>query len=168
MKPVAAVLAMLIFSGLTTKNNTMDSIKSNKETVRKFFEESLNKRNLELLPELFAADFTGPQGEKGPDGFRASIEPLLKAIPDIHYTIKDLVAEGDKVAVNWTWQGTQAGQFRNIPASGKSITNDGMAVFALKDGKIVSAAIQTDRLGFLQALGVLPADPGSLARPGKE
>jgi steroid delta-isomerase-like uncharacterized protein len=168
MKPVVAMLAMLIYSGLTTKNNTMSSIESNKEIVRKLFEESLNKGNLALLSDLFAADFTGPQGEKGPAGFRVNVEPLLKAFPDIHYTIKDLVAEDDKVGVNWTWRGTQTGPFRNIPATGRSVTNDGMAVFVLKDGKIVSCVTQTDRLGFWQGLGVLPADLTSLVKPQKD
>ena len=145
----------------------MSTIESNKEIVRKLYEESLNKGNLGLLPDLFAADFTGPQGEKGPAGFRANIEQLLKAFPDIHYTIKDLVAEEDKVAISWTWHGTQTVQFRNIPATGKAITNEGIAIFVLKDGKIVSALTQTDRLGFLQGLGALPADLTSLAPPQK-
>jgi steroid delta-isomerase-like uncharacterized protein len=166
MKPVIAVLAMLIYSGLTIKNNTMSSIERNKEIVRKLFEESLNKGNLELLPDLFATDFTGLRGEKGPAAFRATIEPLLKAFPDIHYAIKDLVAEGDKVAVNWVWHGTHTIQFRNIPATGKACSNEGMAVFVLKDGKIVSATLQTDRLGFLQSLAALPADLTPLAPPG--
>ena len=149
---------MLIYSGLSIKNNTMSPIESNKGIVRKLFEESLNKGKLELMPDLFSADFTGPQGQKGPAAFRTTIEPLLKAFPDIHYTIKDLVAEEDKVAISWVWHGTQTVQFRNIPATGKAISNEGMAIFVLKDGKIVSAFTQTDRLGFLQGLGALPAD----------
>ncbi len=159
---------MLIYSGLTIKNNTMSTIERNKEVVRKLFEESLNKGNLGLLPDLFAADFTGPQGEKGSAGFRAFVEPLLKSFPDIHYTIKDLVAEDDRVVVNWTWQGTQSGPFRNIPATRKSITNDGMAVFGLKDEKIVRAETLTDRLGFWQGLGLLPVDLTPFAGPRKE
>ena len=145
----------------------MSPIERNKGIVRKLYEESLNKGNLELLPDLFSAEYTGQQGEKGPAAFRATIEPLLKAVPDIHYTIKDLVAEDDKVMVNWTWQGTQTGRFRNTPATGKTISNDGMAVFVLKDGKIVGASIQTDRLGFLQSVGSLPTDLTSLAPPQK-
>jgi steroid delta-isomerase-like uncharacterized protein len=168
MKPVIAMLAMLIFSGLTSKNNTMSTIESNKEVVRKLFEESLNKGNLAMISDLFAPDFTGPQGEKGPAAFRANIELLLKAFPDIHYTIKDLVAEDDKVAANFAWQGIQTGTFRNVTATGKSVTNEGMAVFVLKDGKIVSLAILTDRLGFWQGLGLLPADLTSLVMPRKD
>lgn len=156
---------MLIYSGFTIKNNTMSSIESNKAIVRKLFEEAVNKGNLDLLQDLFAASYTGPQGEKGAAGFRATIEPLLKAFPDIHYTIKDLVAEDDKVVAHWTWKGTQTGPFRNIPATGKAVSNEGIAVFVLKDGKIVSASTQTDRLGFLQGVGALPTDLTALAPP---
>ena len=145
----------------------MSPIESNKGIVRKLFEESLNKGNLGLLPDLFAADFTGPQGQKGPAAFRATIEPLLKAIPDIHYTIKDLVAEDDKVVASWIWHGTQTGQFRNVPATGRTISNEGMAVFVLKDGKIVGASTQTDRLGFLQSIDALPTDLTPLIPPQK-
>lgn len=143
----------------------MSTLEGNKETVRKVFEESLNKKNLELLVDLFSADFVGTQGQKGPDGFRTPIEPLLNAVPDIHYIIKDLIAEDDKVVIRWTWLGTQTFAFRNNPATGKAISNEGMAVFVLKEGKIVSANIQTDRLGFLQAVGALPADITAPAAP---
>jgi steroid delta-isomerase-like uncharacterized protein len=99
-----------------------------------------------------------PRREKGPAGFRATIEPLIKAFPDIRYELEGLVAEEGKVAVRWTWHGTQTGQVRNIAATGKKISNDGMAIFTVEGGKITCSATQTDRLGFLQKLGVLPAD----------
>jgi steroid delta-isomerase-like uncharacterized protein len=158
MKVLFVASAMLIFSGMITKNKTMQTIQKNKEVVQRLFEQALNKKNLGLLPDLIGPDFTDPPGEKGPAGFRATIEPLIKAFPDIRYELGDMVAEEDKVAVQWTWHGTQTGQFRNTPATGKLVTDDGMAIFTLKEGKITGGAILTDRLGFLQKLGVLPAD----------
>lgn len=158
-------MAILSCLGLTLKNNTMSTIESNKVIVRKLFEESLNKGNLALLNDLFAPEYVGPQGEKGAAGFGVTIEPLLKAFPDIHYTIKDLVAEDDKVMIHWVWQGSQTLGYRNIPATGKTISNEGMAVFVLRDEKIISSSVQTDRLGFLQGLGALPNDLTPLAPP---
>ncbi|HET9486301.1 MAG TPA: ester cyclase, partial [Chryseosolibacter sp.] len=52
------------------------------------------------------------------------------------------------------------GQFQNIAPTGRSISNEGTAIYELKDGKIVSHQIQTDRLGFLQQLGILPNEVG--------
>jgi len=68
------------------------------------------------------------------------------------------VAEGDTVMLHWKWQGTQTASFITLAASNKAITNEGTGTFTLKDGKIVSAQVLSDRLVFLQALEVLPAD----------
>jgi hypothetical protein len=38
------------------------------------------------------------------------------------------------------------------------VTNTGMAVFHLRDGRIVAGKMETDRLGFLMAIGVLTPD----------
>jgi predicted ester cyclase len=69
------------------------------------------------------------------------------------------------VAVRWTWRGTHTGTFRGFAPSQKSVTNDGITLYQLKEDKIVRAALQTDRLGVLQQIGVLPQDLGALARP---
>lgn len=139
------------------------SLSSNKAVVRSFFEQILNQKDTSILPSIVSADYKGPTGERGLSGFMESIEPLLLAFPNIHYDIKSMVAEGEVVFVQWTWTGTQAAPFRGINAIGKTISNDGMGVFHLKDGKIIQSEVQTDRLGFLQALGV-PA-PGAAGGP---
>jgi steroid delta-isomerase-like uncharacterized protein len=165
------ILAILLISGISnaqvTENNhrstintesKMSAIQRNKEVIRKLIEESLNKRNMGLLQELVSENFVGAQGEKGPAGLEEAIGELIKAVPDIQWKIEDLLGEEDKVVVRWKWRGTQTGQFKNLAATGKSITNTAIAIFELKDGKIINAQLQTDRLGFLQELDVLPLD----------
>ena len=83
---------------------------------------------------------------------------LHTAFPDIHYTIDEVVGEEDRVAIRWHWAGTHRGTFRGIPASGKAVSTTGAAIFRLSEGKIVSAALETDRLGFLQQIGAIPED----------
>lgn len=135
----------------------------NKQVVEKLYEQAFNKKNLDLVPELIAEDYVGAQGERGPQGFQATFVLLFKAFPDIHYEIEDLLAEGDKVVIRWRWQGTHSGNFREYPPTGKTITNNGMAIFQLRDYKIIKAVVQTDRLAFLQDLGAIPADQTGLA-----
>ncbi|HEX6432012.1 MAG TPA: ester cyclase, partial [Niastella sp.] len=135
----------------------MNKTQQNKDVVQKAFEQGLNKRNFELLKECIADDFTGVQGKKGSAAFYEPILPLIKSFPDIQWTIDELVAEGDKVVIHWKWLGTQTGPFNNV-FTGKTVTNEGMATFTVKEGKISSAQVLTDRLGFLQALDILPAD----------
>jgi predicted ester cyclase len=135
----------------------MNTNQQNKEVVQKAFEQGLNKRNFELLKECIADDFTGVQGKKGAAAFYEPILILIKSFPDIQWKIDEAVAEGDKVLIHWKWQGTQTAPFFNV-VTGKTVTNEGMAAFTMKEGKIISAQVLTDRLGFLQALDVLPTD----------
>lgn len=130
----------------------------NKEIVRKLYEECFNTGKLELAGKFIAEEYTGPKGEKGPAGFTQVLQPLMSAFPGIHWTIEDLMAEGDLVSVRTVWKGMHTGPFGGFPASQKMITNTAITIFQLKDSKIVRVSIETDRLGFLQQTGVLPVD----------
>lgn len=138
-----------------TQNEQTMSI--HKETVRKLYEDALNKRNMALLQEIVSPEFTGPGGQKGAAAFEATLVPLISAFPDIQWKIVSLVAEADKVAMSWQVRGTHTAQFAQYPATGKNVTSTGMGIHTLKDGKIIHSEILTDRLGFLQALEILPA-----------
>jgi len=165
------IFAILLISGMSkaqvsdgnNKSNVnkefkMSAIQKNKEVIRQLLEESLNKRNMGLLQDLVSGDYVGAQGKKGPAAFEGTLVGLIKAVPDIQWKIEDLVGEEDKVVVRWKWHGTNTGQYINFAATGKSITNTGIAIFEIKNGKIISSQVETDRLGFLQELDVLPVD----------
>lgn len=136
----------------------------NKARIRKLYEEGLNPRKLTVIDEIIADNYEGIYGAKGPDGFRQTIQPLLTAFPDITWTIEDIFAEGDRVAVRWTWQGTNDGPLRTIPATHKQIHDSGIVIYAFQDSKVVKAWVQTDRLGLLQQLGAIPPD-ASMSKP---
>jgi steroid delta-isomerase-like uncharacterized protein len=136
----------------------------NKRNVEKLFE-TFNESDLGPLDALVAPEYVGPQGDKGAAGFRAVMAGLRGAFPDVHYTVDDVVAEGDRVAVRWHWTGTHQGPFRGYAATGKSVTNPGLAIFRLERGVIVAGALETDRLGFLQQIGAVPAGVGAGPRP---
>lgn len=125
-------------------------MKQNKETVRQLFESVLNQREFEQLENYIAADYTGPNGGKGVEGFKAQVTDLLKANPDIQWTIQELVAEDDKVWARWT---TSTGQ-----QSGKPVTTSGIGTYHLENGKITQSFALIDRLSFFQQKGVLPTD----------
>lgn len=169
---ICLVLAVGLAGGYTqaqdnnhVNTKTMTSNERNKETVRQLFEEVFNNRRADLLKELVSDDYVGVHGDKGPAAFQAQTSALITAFPDIHYKLENLVSEDGKVAVRWTLQGTHKATFNSIPATGKTITTEGMAIYSCKDGKIVSLDILTDRLGFLQQLGIVPANPVAAASP---
>lgn len=154
-------------SGKETKMSVTQTPEKIEEVVRKLYEDILNSGKLELLNQVIAEEYLGIAGQKGPSGFAGPIQELRQGFPDIKYTVEDLMAEGERVAVRWKWRGTHTGSFRGFEASQKQVTNDGMAIFQFKNGKVVHSWIQTDRLGFMQQIGVVPQDLGSLPQSAK-
>ena len=143
---------------------TSDQIREeNRRKVTMLFE-AFNDGGLGVIDELVDPKYVGAQGETGPAGFKAVVTGLRAAFPDIHYTLDDVVAEGDQVAVRWHWTGTHRGVFRGFPATGKTIANTGAGVFQFQDGKIVTAVLETDRLGFLEHIGAGPEGIGRAAQ----
>jgi len=139
----------------------------NRRSIERLFENCFNRGDLAVLDALISPEYVGALGDKGPAGFRGIVLGLKTAFPDIHYTLDDVVAEGEKVAVRWHWTGTHEGPFRTYPPTGKTMTNTGTGIFRFRDGKIVAATLETDRLGFLVQVGAVPADvvPGPPPAP---
>jgi predicted ester cyclase len=143
-------------------NQTQDQ---NKKNVERLFE-TFGTGDLATLEQLVAPEYVGPQGDKGPAGFRGVIVGLRTAFPDIRYTVDEMVAEGDSVAVRWHWTGTHRGPFRGYAPTGKAVSNSGSGIFRFQDDKVVSAGLETDRLGFLQQIGAVAENVGLGPRAG--
>jgi len=149
-----------------TRSSSMNaSGRSHKELVRRVYEVGLNDGEMDVLEQSIAPDFVGVRGGLGPSAFARPIVELRAAFADIRYTVVDLIEEGDRVAIRWTWTGTHDGPFRGFPASGKRVSSSGFAIFQLRDGKIVRSWLDTDRLGFLQQIGAVPAELTARLQP---
>jgi predicted ester cyclase len=137
----------------TTAVETPDS---NKQVARRLYEDGINRGKPEVFAELISDAFVGEQGRRGPSGFAGTVEELRAGFPDIRFTLHDLVAEGDRVVVRWTWEATHTGTFRAWAPTGKRVANSGIAIYRLEQGRIVRVTLETDRLGVLQQIGVIP------------
>ena len=140
------------------------SIEQNKEVVRQMVEELFNRGNLSRADEFVAADFIEneelPPGiPSGREGLTQLLTAMHSAFPDFQATIKDIIAEGDKVALHQTFSGTHQGEFMGIPPTGKSVSYGVIDIIRLADGKFVEHWGQMDTMGMMQQLGAVPA-PG--------
>ncbi len=135
---------------------------TNKNIVRRIYDECLNHGRLATVDELIAPEFVnpGPNYGPGPEGYKMLVRTLRNAFPDIHFTLHQLIAEGDFVAVRWTWEGRHEGAFMNLPATHKRTRQDGFVMYRLENGKVAELNLLLDRLGMLQQLGVMPELPG--------
>ena len=138
----------------------------NKSILRRYFEEAWNRGQLDVLDDIVAAHYVNhdpavPGLLPGPDGLKAIMTGFRAAFPDLHFSIEDQIAEGDKVVTRWTMRGTHAGEFMGLPPSGKQITTAGMQIERVVDGQIVEHWRKSDDLGLMQQLGALSAAPAS-------
>ena len=137
------------------------STEENKAIARRWFEESGNRHNVAIVDELFTPDYVNHALGAAPGGGREAekhlIEGMLTAFPDMRFTIEDMVAEGDKVVVRYTIQGTHQGAFMGLPATGKAFTTTAIVILRFENGKIAEEWFQGDDLGMMQQLGVIPA-----------
>jgi len=136
------------------------SIDENKAIARRWNDEVWSKGSLAAVDELLAADFVFnyPTPGAAPDreGYKQTVTSLCAPFADIKCTTDDMVAEGDKVAVRWTWRGTHKGEFMGIAPTGKEVTVTGICILHIVGGKIVEDWGQMDNLGMMQQLGVFP------------
>ena len=132
-------------------------LEENKAIVRRFGDEVWNKGNLAAVEELVAPEFVGcGPGERvtrGPKELKRVVARMRAAFPDLHFTVEDEVAEGDRVATRWTGRGTHRGKWRGVAPTGKQVTFTGIAIRRIAGGKIVERWVNTDQLGLTIQLG---------------
>ena len=137
------------------------SVEANKATLRyKHIDELFNKGNLSIADEIISPDYVyhSPFGVdfKGPEGVKQMVSTSRDAFADLHFTIEDMVAEGDKVAVRATMTGTHKGEYMGIAPTGKEINLTLAMFYRFVDGKEVEALSYDDTLALYQQLGVSP------------
>lgn len=125
------------------------------ELVRALYEDCLNPRLLDRLPDYLSDAFIGPTDEQGPLGFRKTVERMVTAFPDLHLNIEDLFAVGDKVCVRWRFEAAHLGPLSGMAPTGKIAVQQGIAIYEALDGKLTRAWLQVDRLGVLQQIGAV-------------
>jgi steroid delta-isomerase-like uncharacterized protein len=81
---------------------------------------------------------------------------LLRAFPDLHVTVEEVIAEGDKVVCRNTVTGTHRGEYRGLAPTGKSITYNEIFIFRVAGGRIVEIWGVVDVLAQMRQLGVAP------------
>ena len=104
--------------------------------------DKLNAGDLDFIEEIFSPDFTfysptSPVWPRGLHGARQMVTSLRTILSDLHASIEDICAEGDKVAVRWTFRGTYQGEVRpGAPAPGERCVAVTIAMYRFVDGKI--------------------------------
>ena len=140
------------------------SIESKKKIVRRYFEEVLDKRNLDVLDEIVAADCMIHRPEasepiRGREAFKHALKRILDVYGEFTTTIHDLIAEEDRVACRLSHRAVNRSEWTSRlgthAVAGKTVTWLAIAIFRFRDGMIAEEWVSRDELGMLIELGVL-------------
>jgi steroid delta-isomerase-like uncharacterized protein len=142
----------------------------NRALVARYYEDIWNAGNVAAADEILSSTFTlyppdAPEGLRGRATYKAYVELHCRAFPDLRITVKDVLAEGDKVAVQWTMQGTHHGAFGSVMPTGAEVIVRGMDLVHIAGGRIVALHSYFDLLTVVQQLRAHPVR-GSTSAPG--
>ena len=115
------------------------SAEENKELIRRFVDAIWNGKNADLLGAFHAAQYTQNGTSYSIEDAKERMREMLAEVPDLHHTIEDIIAEGDKVAYRWIMRSTNQ-------ATGKQQTYRGITFMRIADGKIVEDWYSADAI----------------------
>jgi predicted ester cyclase len=141
----------------------LTSTDENKAIFRRMIQELWNEKNLDVADELFTEGSSSPSAPDlppGPAGVKLIAGMFLQAFPDLQVDIDHIVADGDRVFGHLRQYGTHSGPLvtpqGEVPATGKPVDFTEMAIVRFEDGKIAESWYDTDMVGMLMQIGVIP------------
>jgi len=157
------LILLLLLSGFliaTAFAQKPDIIEKNKALAKRWCEEIWSKGNIEVVDELIAEEFVFtypvPGTPANKEGYKQSVKMFTTAIIPTNPTTDDIIAEGNKAVVRWTYRGIHKGEYMGVPATDKEITITGISILHIKDGKIVKEWGEMDNLSMMTQLGIIP------------
>jgi steroid delta-isomerase-like uncharacterized protein len=133
----------------------------NKAVIRRLYNDVWNKRNLAAIDEIISPSHAlyepdAYDSRVGPAAYRATAERFLRGIPDLRFTVQEVISEGNKFVVVWVVTGTHQGEFYGVPATNKKLSLEGITIHQIKNGKIFDSYVSWDELGMMRQVGAVP------------
>jgi predicted ester cyclase len=121
--------------------NPPDTAESNKALMHQYHVDVWERHDLGSVDSYIAPDFVShantPDTPAGPGPVKGFLEALFTAFPDLTSQEDGVLADGDKVAIQWTVRGTQTGYLFQMPPTGKPVEVSGMDVLRVQNGQFV-------------------------------
>lgn len=135
----------------------------NKDLAHRFYEEVFNAGAVDRVQDFCAEEFVnheeGPPGApEGLEGVKFFVQSFHDGFSDVHASIEELLADGDRIVARVRFTGTHDGDFMGIPASGKKIDMETIDIVRVADGKAAEHWGVTDNMKLMQQIGAVPEE----------
>ena len=131
------------------------------DLVLRFLKEVFDNKNVDAIDELI--DAKGVEHTPWPgygtnrDEVKRALSDFIIAFPDLHMTVDDVIAQGNKVVIRSTFSGTNSGEFMGMPPTGKRVTDiGGIDIIEVKGSKLGDHWGYVDTTSMMTQLGLLP------------
>ena len=127
----------LLAQGQPTPDGSIQA--RNKAVAMRVFDEIFNQGKFEVAYEIYAPEFRNHGLHQSYDlkTDQDAVHAEKKAFPDLRMSVQEMVAEGDKVAVLWTFRGTHTGSgYEGLPPTGTPVEVRGITIWRIVDGRI--------------------------------
>jgi steroid delta-isomerase-like uncharacterized protein len=132
----------------------------NEALVRELYDAVWSRGDLDAIPRLVAPQYVvhsdlgdawdGKTLDQG--AYRERVEYSRRAFPDLAFTVSDVVAAAERVAVRWSATGTHRGDLRGFPRTGRRLAFAGQTFYEVQDGRVRGHWQVVDRLAFAEQL----------------
>ncbi len=134
------------------------TMEENKTLLRQFIDAS-NAGDSAVWDKLCAPEFVmhvNMMDDMTLEQSKQFAKALRVAFPDRFFSIEDMIAEDNKIAVRYTWQGTHKGVFRGIAPTGKRVTLAIFEIDRISNGKFIETWMGVDFADLMAQIGALP------------
>ena len=109
--------------------------------------EAINANDMDVMDDLFVPKLARPT--------KRSFTAFRAAFPDWRMEIAELVAEGNTVVGRFRCSGTNQGEFKGEPPTGRRMKIDEVYFLRVEDGKFVDFWALEDDLARMRQLGFI-------------
>ena len=135
----------------------VETPQTNEELVRRLFREGFSGGDLKVVEEIFSPDIelVDPNLPPGIEGIKAIVRKNNETFEDWAFELHDVLAVDDKVVVRWTGSGIHTKSFMQETPTNKRVSLNGLSIYQIRDGRIITDWVIPDNLQFLMQLGVI-------------
>lgn len=151
------IIALVLFMSCTNQtSDKQDNLNQNKEIAREVFS-SIDKRDFTRLNILISDDFalSEPESDQSwsKDDLFEGIRYFHTSFPDWTHEIDEIFAEGNKVVIRLTGQGTHKSEYETIPATNKKVKQSAVHIMTIANHKITEWWALEDNFTLMLQLG---------------
>lgn len=127
------------------------------ELTRCLYEDCINSRRLEDARALLAENYAIDGKSVGFQGWLDNVNKVLNAFPAARFVLDQVISDGDHTVIRWYFDATHDGPIAGIAATGRKVTQKGIAIYRQCNGRLAECWQQVDRLGVLEQIGAMTA-----------